>query len=129
MLWQFAAVKVSPYFYFTLLLLVLRRVAAVKVSPYIIIVPVIFYFCRDYLAHLFFFFFFFFFFENQIPLKPALVGGGAWGGGGGRGTYAASQTRVLYMRRLNQTESPILVISMRCLFPKTILFDLYITLL
>ena len=48
-------------FYFTLLYLVLCRVAAVKVSPYIIIVRAIFYFFWDH-------------FENQIPLKPSLLG-------------------------------------------------------
>ena len=36
------------YFYFTLLQLVLCRVAAVKVSPYVIIVQVIFYFLWDH---------------------------------------------------------------------------------
>ena len=32
------------------------------------------------------------------------------GGGGGGGAYAASQTTVLHMKRLNQSECPILVI-------------------
>ena len=52
------------------------------------------------------------------------------GGGGGKegGAYAASQTTVLHMKRLNQTKSPIfsdfrdLVCS---LFPKAILFYFY----
>ena len=38
------------------------------------------------------------YFENRIPFKPKL--GGA---------YVASQTTVLHMKRLNQTESPIFV--------------------
>ena len=39
------------------------------------------------------------------------VGGGAVGGGGEGGlAYAAVQTTVLLMKRLNQTESPIFVI-------------------
>ena len=42
------------------------------------------------------------YFENRIPLKPSL--------GLGRGAYAASQTTVLLMKRLNQTESPIVMI-------------------
>ena len=62
-----------------------------KVSSYIIIVKVIFYFLWDYWAHPGFF-------ENQIPLKSVLRG------------VAASQTTVLHMKRLNQTESPIFVI-------------------
>ena len=45
--------------------------------------------------------FFFVFFENRIPLKSVLGGGGA---------YAALQTTVLHMKRLNKTESPIFVI-------------------
>ena len=44
------------------------------------------------------------YFENRLPLKPAL------------GTNAASQTTVLLMKRLNQTESPIIVIL--CVLPK-----------
>ena len=68
--------------------------------PYVavqIIVHVIFYFFWDHWAHQGYF-------ENRIPLKLAL------GGGGGGGAYAASQTTVLHMKRLNQIESPILVI-------------------
>ena len=34
---------------------------------------------------------------------------GARGGGGGEGAYAASQTTVVHMKRLDQTESPIFV--------------------
>ena len=33
-----------------------------------------------------------------------------WGGVGGGGAYAASQTAVLHMKKLNQIESPIFVI-------------------
>ena len=75
---------------------------AVKVFPYIIIVQVIFYFLWGHLAHPGYF-------ENRIPLKPAL-GEGAGGGGGGDGDVAASQTTVLHMKRLNQTESLFFVI-------------------
>ena len=59
------------------------------------------------------------YFENQIPLKPVIAG---WGVGGG---YAASQTTMLHMKRHNNTESPIFVISCS-LFPKAILFDFYV---
>ena len=49
------------------------------------------------------------YFENRIPIKPAL------------GAYAASQTTVLHMKRLNQTESEFrdFVCS---LFPKANIF-------
>ena len=63
---------------------------------YIIIVQVIFYFPWDHLSHPSYF-------KNRMPLKPALgLGGG--GGGRGWGAYATSQTTVLHMNRLNQTE-------------------------
>ena len=52
------------------------------------------YFLWDHLAHPGYF-------------KPALV---PWGGGVGWGAYAASQTIVLHMKRLSQTESPSFVI-------------------
>ena len=79
-----------------------------KVSPYIIIVQVIFHFLwGHHWAHPGYF-------DNRIPHKPAL--GVA---------YAASQTTVLHMKRLNQTESPIFVILCVYLFPKAILFDFY----
>ena len=55
------------------------------------IVQVIFYYLKDHSAHPGYF-------ENRIPLKPAL------------GACAASQTTVLHMKRLSQTESPIFVI-------------------
>ena len=70
-----------------------------KVSPYMIIVQVIFYFLWDHWAHPGYF-------ENRIPLKPAL------------GAYAASQTIVLHMKRLNLTESPIFVILCVLCFQK-----------
>ena len=47
---------------------------------------------------------------------PALVGAGA---------YAASQTTVLHMKRLNQTEPPIFVNFVCSSFPKAILFYLF----
>ena len=60
-----------------------------NVSPYIIIVQVIFNFLWDHWAY-------HGYFENWIP--PVL------------GAYAVSQTTVLHMKRLIQTESPIFVI-------------------
>ena len=45
-------------------------------------------------------------FESKTLLKTAPDEGGGRGGG----AYAASQTTVLHMKRLNQTESPIFVI-------------------
>ena len=39
--------------------------------------------------------------------------------------YAASQTTVSHMKRINQAESPIFVIFVCSLFPKAILFDCY----
>ena len=85
-------------FYFTLLLLVLCRVAAVKSLPVhhhsagYILFPLGSLSPSGY-------------FENRIPLKPVLE----WGEGEGA-AYAASQTTVLLMKRLNQTESLIFVI-------------------
>ena len=54
-------------------------------------------------------------FDNRMPLKPALEGGCVCGGGGGGGegggrAYAASQTTMLHMKRLDKTESPIFVL-------------------
>ena len=65
-----------------------------------------------------------------MPIKPALGGvvcqwggsGGGGGGGGGGDAYAATQTTLLHMKRLNQTESPIFLCS---LFPMAIPFDFY----
>ena len=45
---------------------------------------------------------------------------------GERDIYSASQTTVSHMKRLNQTESTIFVIFMCSLFPKAILFDIYL---
>ena len=71
------------------------------------LVQVIFYFLWDNWAYPWYF-------ENRVPLKPALVGGcvgcGVGGGGAGREAYAVSQTTVLHMKRLSQTESPIFVV-------------------
>ena len=44
--------------------------------------------------------------------------GGGWG-------YAASQTTMLHMKRLNKTESPIFEIFVCSLFPNAILFYFY----
>ena len=46
---------------------------------------------------------------------------------GGGGAYAASQTTVLHMKRLNLTESGIFVILCVFLVPKAILFYFYLT--
>ena len=54
---------------------------------------IIFYFLWDLLAYPGYF-------ENRIPIKPALV----------ERAYVTSQTTVLHIKRLNQTESPIFVI-------------------
>ena len=78
-----------------------------KKSPYIITVQVILYFLWDHWANPGYF-------ENRIPLKPAL------------GAYAASQTTVLHMRRLNQTESPIFVISCVPCLQRKYFFDFYL---
>ena len=64
------------------------------------VVQVISYFLWDHWAHPGYF-------ENRITLRPALRGRG---GGGGGWAYAALQTMVLQMKRLNQAEPPIFVI-------------------
>ena len=43
------------------------------------------------------------YFENRIPLNPTL---GKRGRGGGWGAYAVLQSKVLHMKRLQNTESP-----------------------
>ena len=93
----------------------LCRVAAVKSLPRTSsydVMQVIFYFLWDHWANPACF-------ENRIPVKPELGGGG---GKGGRGAYAASQTIVLHMKRLNHTVSDYrdFVCS---LFPRAILSD------
>ena len=58
--------------------------------------------------------------RNEICVfKPAL-GGEGWGDG--VGAYAASQTTVLHMKRLSQTDFRNFMCS---LFPKAIIFDPY----
>ena len=48
---------------------------------------------------------------NLSMLGIVKSGAGGWrGNGGGTGAYAALQTTVLHMKKLNQTESPIFVI-------------------
>ena len=92
------------------------RVVAVKSLspiPYIILVQVIFYFLWDHCAHPGYF-------ENQIPHK--LVLGFGWG------AYAPSQTTVLHIKKLIQTDSDFCDIVCS-LFPKAILFDFWFTLL
>ena len=51
------------------------------------------------------------YFENRISRKPMLEGRVWVGGGGGRDgeAYAVLQNTVLYMKRLNKTESAIFV--------------------
>ena len=46
----------------------------------------------------------------------------AGGGGGGRDTYAASQTTVLHMKRLNQTESTVFIILRVLCFQRQFFF-------
>ena len=50
---------------------------------------------------------------------------GGGGGGAGIGAYAASQTTVLHMKRLNQTVSPIFLIFFVFCFSKAIISDVY----
>ena len=57
-----------------------------------------------------------------------MIVGGVGGAGAGAGAYAASQTTMLHMKRLSQTESPIFVILCVLCFQRQSFFEFYFTL-